>query len=138
MKRREIGDSGKFAYYPLSPASMKAIMKGLRTVSLTFDAHATGTRQINGLEPYMEFPFLVKSSSRFFLKPDIGEVLDAIPYEEMFATKPDFDAIWVHDGYETLPDTEGEHFQMTATLLKQTGVSKAQKAKAIKQLHQLV
>ena len=39
---------------------------------------------IEGLVEYKKIPFLVKSSSRFFLKPDIGEILDAIDWRDKY------------------------------------------------------
>ena len=66
-------------------------------------------------EEYMRFAFLVKSTSRFFLKPDIGEIIDQIPFMELLHIK--FDVISMEYDYNTLPDTDGEHHIMTATLL---------------------
>jgi len=117
VKKAEIGRSNSFAYYPLNKKSMKKIMDKPRNVSLTFDATETTTKAIKGLEVLQEVTFLVKSTSRFFLKPDIGELIDQIPWEQLIGS-PDFHAICINEDYETLEETDGEHFLMTATLLK--------------------
>ena len=141
VKKRQIGESGTYAYYPLTSTAMKKVMAKPRNVSLTFDAAETTTKQIKGFVPYMEMTFLVKSSSRFFLKPDVGEIIDQIPWEEFHYNPLHFDAICMHEGYETLDGTEGEHFLMHATLLKSTIIEQQRitkaKLEAIKQLHQL-
>lgn len=141
VKKREIGESGTYAYYPLTSKAMKKIMSAPRNVSLTFDAAETTTKQIKDLVPYMEMIFLVKSSSRFFLKPDVGEIADQIPWEEFHYSPFNFDAICMHQDYETLDGTEGEHFLMKATLLKSTKIVQQritkEKLEAVKQLHQL-
>jgi hypothetical protein len=135
VKKRQIGASGTYAYYPLTQVAMKKIIAKPRNVSLTFDATETTTKQIKGFVPYMEITFLVKSSSRFFLKPDVGEIIDQIPWEEFYHSPLDFQAICMHEGYETLDGTEGEHFVMQATLLKSIKVDQKAKLDAIKQLH---
>jgi hypothetical protein len=135
VKKAEIGNSNTFGYYPLTKEATKKIMVKPRNVSLTFDATETNTKSIKGLLSYMKVPFLVKSSSRFFLKPDIGEVIDQIPWEELMDAPTSFKAICVNlDDYQTLDETEGEHFLMTATLLKDVI---AEKKELIKKLHEL-
>lgn len=104
-------------YYPLSDKSMSYMKEKLRGCSLTFDTAETGGQPIMQLEVIESITYLVKSSSRFFLKPDIGEVFDAIPYRWMWQNESDLVAICINDGYEELPDTDGEHFLMTADLL---------------------
>jgi hypothetical protein len=102
-------------YYPLSKKSIDKIIKKPRNVSLTFDAHETAKTPIKNLVEYKKITFLVKSSSRFFLKPDVGEIFDQIPMEEMWGNI--LKAICINEEYETLDGTEGEHFLMTASLL---------------------
>jgi len=84
---------------------------------LTFDATEINTRAISGLEEYKTVMYLCKSTSRFFLKPDIGEIFDALDFHDLFI-EDKFDAICFLDGYETLPNTDGEHHLMQALLLK--------------------
>jgi hypothetical protein len=103
-------------YYPLADECMNSIKEKLRTVSLTFDNSETKNEPITGLKPYKEFAYLVKSSSRFFLKPDFGEMIDAMEFEDRIDTRIvaiQFSA----DEYYTLPGTDGEHFIMKAVLL---------------------
>lgn len=75
----------------------------------------TDNEAIFGLKEFLKVTYLVKSSSRFFVKQDIGEVLDQLGWEYMLDEK--IKAICLNDEYESLPDTGGEHFLMTVTLL---------------------
>jgi hypothetical protein len=101
-------------YYALDDKSVATIKKKLRTHATTWDIVTKENPETN-LVPYKKFSYLVKSSSRFILKPDIGELIDQIDYN-------DFDdklvAICINTDYEELPGTQGEHFIMTAQLLK--------------------
>jgi len=123
-------------YYPLNAESMKKIKAEPRQVSLTFDAEKITPRAIAGLEVYKTVTYLCKSTSRFFLKPDIGEIFDAIDFHDLFGNK--IDAICFLNGYETLPNTDGEHHIMTALLLTNVKArQKKEKQKAIQELHNL-
>lgn len=105
-------------YYPLTDEAMEKLMEKPRNLSPFFSESDFPTRDtpMNQLEEYMRFNVLVKSSSRFFLKPDIGELVDAVPFRERYDTKAR--AIILHNGsHELLPDTDGEHFVMEASLL---------------------
>jgi hypothetical protein len=119
-------------YYPISQESLEKIKKNPRGTSLTFDAHETGEQPLTGLTKYKDIVFLVKSTSRFFLKPDVGEIFDQINYHDLWDYKF-IKAICLNEGFDTLPDTEGEHFLMTATLL----VDEKDKQEAIDKLHRL-
>ncbi len=133
VKKEHKGVGSVYGYYPLNATAMKKIIEKPRNVSLTFDATNTIKTPITGLEEYKSIVFLVKSTSRFFLKPDIGEVFDQIDFHDLMCVE--FDAICVNlDNYETLDGTDGEHFLMTATLLKN---EERQKKEAIKELHKL-
>jgi len=115
--KKEVHAGGKkIKYYPLNAQAIKKIKAKPRNVSLTFDATEVTQRAISGLEEYKRIPYLCKSTSRFFLKPDIGEIFDAIDWQELMHIK--FDAICFDNGYETLPNTDGEHHLMYVTLLK--------------------
>lgn len=116
IRKTHKGEGTVFGYYPLNAKSMKKIKEKPRGYSLTFDATETTNTPIKGLEEYKTIKFLCKSTSRFFLKPDIGEVIDQIELYDRFPWG--FDAIYVKDGYETLPGTDGEHHIMEAVLLK--------------------
>jgi hypothetical protein len=134
VKQMHKGVGSVFGYYPLNYVSMRKIMDKPRNVSLTFDATETEDTPVTGLVEYKKIVFLVKSTSRFFLKPDIGEVIDQIDFHDWFGV-PEFDAICVHlDEYELLDGTDGEHFLMTATLLKD---EQKEKKQAIEELYKL-
>jgi hypothetical protein len=104
----------KTQYYPLTDKFLKKVSKKPRNFSIRFDP-TISKDAITGLEKYKTITYLVKSSSRFILKPDIGEVFDQIRFDELYCDK--LKAISLNEGYELLPDTQGEHFIMTATLL---------------------
>jgi uncharacterized protein YqgV (UPF0045/DUF77 family) len=134
-EHKEIGSV--FGYYPLNKESMKKILKKPRNVSLTFDATETTNTHIDGLSEWKEVICLVKSTSRFFVKPDIGEVFDQIEWRDLRDDK--IKAICFNSGCETLEGTDGEHFLMKATLLIDTvdKVSVEEKMEAFKKLHEL-
>lgn len=104
-------------YFQLSKTSVDRIYDKLRkvTFSSAFDESKTDNEAISGLKEFLKITYLVKSSSRFFIKQDIGEVLDQLGWEYMLDEK--IKAICLNDEYEPLPDTDGEHFLMTVTLL---------------------
>lgn len=103
-------------YYPLNEVSMTKILEKPRNISLSFDATETENTPLEGLKEWKKVRFLVKSTSRFFLKPDIGEIIDQIYYRDLF-----YDTIkaiqYIPDAYQVLDDTDGEHFIMIAKLL---------------------
>ncbi len=103
---------GLSEYYVLSDELMRKLHEKKRQISLTFHDPDTSNKMIGNLVEYKTIDYLVKSSSRFFLKPDIGEIIDAIHYSDSF------DAICINDQYIQLPNTDGEHFIMNVTLLK--------------------
>jgi hypothetical protein len=125
-----------FGYYPLSETALAKILEKPRNVSLTFDAIETENTPIPLIE-CRKFTFLVKSTSRFFLKPDIGEVLDAAPYRHELRGET-IRAICIMSGsHEVVPDTDGEHFLMQAVLLIDPP-TKEEVEQAVKDLHELV
>lgn len=116
VKREKHAGGQITKYYPLNGKSIKKIKTKPRNVSLTFDAEKVSLRAIGGLEEFKTITYLCKSTSRFFLKPDIGEILDQIDFRDLMGNE--IAAICFLNGYETLPDTDGEHHLMTAILLK--------------------
>lgn len=72
---------------------------------------------LDNLVPYKKFYYLVKSSSRFIIKPDAGEIFDQIDVADL--NDPALKAICVKDAYEAIDGTDGEHFLMHAFLLKE-------------------
>jgi len=116
LVRCEIIDN-ESKYFQLSKTSVDRIYDKLRkvTFSSAFDESKTDNEVISGLKEFLKITYLVKSSSRFFIKQDIGEVLDQLGWEYML--DENIKAICLNDEYEPLPDTGGEHFLMTVTLL---------------------
>lgn len=102
-------------YYPLTKTQMSKISKTPRNLSLTFDVTKTKKIPITNLKKWKDIIYLVKSTSRFFLKPDIGEIFDQIDPKDLESNK--IKAICFKSGSELIDNTEGEHFLMTATLL---------------------
>lgn len=136
VKMEKQADGTVTKYYPLNPKSMKKIKAEPRNISLTFDAEKITPRAITGLEIYKTIIYLCKSTSRFFLKPDIGEIFDAIDFHDLLGNK--FDAICFNTNSETLPNTDGEHHIMRATLLTNVKArQKHEKQKAVQDLHSL-
>ena len=136
VKETNKGVGTMHGYYPLSDKSIQIIVANPRGKSLTFDATETADKPIEGLAPWKDVIYLVKSSSRFFLKPDIGEIFDAIDWHDLMSDR--IKAIQFIDDYDTLPDTDGEHFLMVATLLVDANSEEArEKAEAIKALHEI-
>ncbi len=106
----------KGGYYPLNEKSLAKIIEKPRNVSLSFDATETSKEPIENLVEYKTIKYLVKSTSRFFLKPDVGEIFDQINFRDLFDNK--IKAIeYISDSYITLDDTSGEHFILEAKLL---------------------
>jgi len=112
---RQEFSNGKPIYYEFSKAAINKMMKNPRGTSLTFDAATTVKKKVKDLQPWKQITYLVKSSSRFFLKPDIGEIFDQIFWEDWY---DGLAAIAFESDHKLLEDTEGEHFLMTAILLK--------------------
>lgn len=100
-------------FYEISEKLMEKVKANPRGISYQFEMQLSD-RFVENLEPYKRIVFLVKSSSRFFLKPDIGEVFDAIDRHDLY----EISAIYMESGEQPLPDTSGEHFLMIATLFK--------------------
>ncbi|MFA6227175.1 MAG: hypothetical protein WC631_01685 [Candidatus Paceibacterota bacterium] len=106
------GKGSVVGYYTADKDTMEKIRKNPRGISHTFDFKPD--ELVDGLKEFKRIRFLVKSSSRFFLKPDIGEVFDQMSDDDKKQTK----------AVETLTDSveidgsEGEHFVCTAILLK--------------------
>lgn len=106
------GVGSKYGYYAFAEEGMAKILEKPRNVSHTWDPKP-GEYVKERLREFKRLPFLVKSSSRFFLKPDIGEVFDAMDDDDKKRTK----AIC------TLTDSvcvngEGDYFICIAVLLE--------------------
>jgi len=116
VKAEHKGVGTEYGYYPLTDETMADILSEPRRNSLNFDAATTSDEPLKGLKEYKDIKYLVKSSSRFFLKPDIGEILDQIDFHDWHGSGIKA-IVFNPDSYTKLPDTDGEHFVMTATLL---------------------
>lgn len=102
-------------YFELSEKSMDKVKARPRNCSLNFDAYNIDFNKKFKGESYGVLIFLVKSTSRFFLKADIGEIFDQMSREDKMACK----AIVFDPGrYINIDNTDGEHFLMEAILLK--------------------
>lgn len=107
-------------YYPLAESAIAKISEKLRKVGFNMDeeTYKMEDQPIEGLTEWKTFRYLVKSTSRFSLKVDIGEIFDQIDWRDLFY-ESEFKAIlFSSSNYQELPDTQGEHFILTAKLLK--------------------
>jgi hypothetical protein len=112
LKTIKIVDKLKGKYYPISNEFFKTILSDPRGISFTFSEHNIENVELN-LTYYKTIPFLVKSSSRFYLKPDIGEVFDQIDKNDINKIS----AIYVNTDIYKIINSEGDHFLMEAVLL---------------------
>jgi hypothetical protein len=114
LLKRHNGPGTKYGYYFLGENAVVKLMNDPRGNSLNFDATEVGDYAGEDWKEIKKIIFLVKSSSRFFLKADIGEVFDQMDWRDIDKV----DAIYVNlNAHETLPESQGEHFIMEATLL---------------------
>ena len=101
-------------YFQLNPVKLAEVRLRPRGVSHAFNPGEPGD-PMPGLREMVTIPFYVKSSSRFFLKPDIGEVVDQLEIKDVNL----FKAICIVDGSEVMVDTGTyDDFIMEAILLK--------------------
>lgn len=112
-----------FGYREITGKVIKAIKENPRGKSLTFDLWKEGevkiSKEVLNLKVHSKLLFLVKSSSRFFYKPDIGEICDQMDFYEMRTVNTKIVAININcSNYVSLPNTEGEHFVCTVDLLE--------------------
>jgi hypothetical protein len=114
-------------YYEAAPALRDKIFAKPRNISPSFEFEAGNL--VENVTVHRELIFYVKSSSRFFLKPDIGEVFDQMTDEDKKITA----AIHIDTGdYATVAGTEGEEFIVRATLLKSIVKKKTTRKKVVK------
>jgi hypothetical protein len=115
VKLENKGANSIHGYYPISSEGLTKIIEKPRNISLTFDADSTENEALTNLKEWKRITYLVKSTSRFFLKPDVGEIFDQINFHDLSGNK--IKAICYLNGHDTLPDTDGEHHLMSAALL---------------------
>lgn len=110
-----IGDKGMDTvrgYYALNAEKLAEVKAKPRQISYPFSTGELG-EHMPGLRELREIKFYVKSSSRFFLKPDIGEVFDQLTDEDLEGV----DAVYIVRGSEAIANNEGDEFVMLAKLL---------------------
>lgn len=112
VKAQHKGVGTEFGYYVFD--EIDKVIEKPRNISLAFGGKTTD-EQLKGLKKYKTVYYLCKSSSRFFLRPDIGEIFDQLDYYN--SSLSEVKAICLDEGYSELPGTDGEHFLMQATLL---------------------
>jgi hypothetical protein len=105
-------DGDKF--YEYTTESIQKVLDKPRNISLGFESDNTIEYEMKHMIEVKEISYLCKSSSRFFLKPDIGEIFDQIEESELNRI----------NGIAFNQDTQGgpinedyDHFIMTAWLL---------------------
>ena len=111
--KQEIGKSGKFAYYEMSDKWITDITKNLRNKSIIWDIKTKSTPLDNVIE-YAKISYLVKSTSRFTCKPDIGEVFDKIDFSDEKLC-----GICIYETHKQLSTDDYSHFIMEVGLLMQ-------------------
>lgn len=104
-------------YYVLNKESKKSIIEKPYNIVINMLDEENYDTLRQDLEPYLQFEFLVKSTSRFIVKCTINEVLSQLDTTILGNTK--LKAIEIFDDFKVLDDTDGEHFIATAQLLKQ-------------------
>lgn len=103
-------------FYALTIKSKEKILKSPRGYAINWGDLSKEENPIENYTIYKTITFLVKSSSRFCLKADIGEVVDQLEFDDFHCSE--IKGICVNKDYKALEGTEGEHFLMTATLFK--------------------
>ncbi len=104
-----------YGYYPIVQKFIDNLALKPRIISWNMTAGCdTENSHIEGLEEFKTITYLVKSSSRFILKADVGEIFDQIDDHDLSEIK----AICLVNDYQVIDNTEGEDFLMNAILLK--------------------
>lgn len=103
-------------YYPLSNDVMSKIINRPRQASLSFDNIETSDKPLLNLKIYKTIKYLVKSQSRFFIRPDIGEIFDQIDTDDLIEGKIQA-IVFDNQNNNSISGTEGEHFILEAKLL---------------------
>ena len=130
LKNIKIVEMKNNNYYSISDDDMKKISEKPRNISFTFDTNIIFDFELD-LTVFKIIPFIVKSSSRFFLKPDIGEVFDQMDENDINQTC----AIYVNsDEYEVI-NSDGDHFLMNAVLLTNIKTNRKTKLKKIDEIY---
>jgi len=115
-------------FFAINDKSMVGIIEKPRNISFTFSSELVTEERNLDLIHYKTIPFLVKSSSRFFLEADIGEVFDQMDDVDI----NQISAIYVDENNSQVVNSEGDHFLMEAVLLHNV---KQIRTKKLKQLN---
>lgn len=104
-----------YGYYPLAKGFINKLMTKPRNLSWNMtDGRETESKALKNLKAFKSVIYLVKSTSRFILKADLGEIFDQIDEQDLSETK----GICLLNDNKVIENTEGEHFLMSAILLK--------------------
>jgi len=115
-KRIELVESKNGVYTAYNRNTLKKIIKNPRGHSVNFDLNGEpNAKNMDHLTPFKTLQFLVKSSSRFFLKADLGEIVDQMTNEDKKSVKA---LRFVEGSNSVINGSEGEHFVMEVELLK--------------------
>jgi hypothetical protein len=107
-----------FGFYPISDETFQKIYCNPRGTAYNMDENPTQDTPVSNLKPFKSVSFICKSSSRFILKADIGEIFDQI--EPNFLEENQIKGIDISlNSYEGIDNTQGEHFLMSVTLLQE-------------------
>jgi hypothetical protein len=118
VKKEHKGINSVYGYYPISDEFFEKIYCNPRKVSYNLDESPTQDTPVSNLVPFKSIPFICRSSSRFFLKADIGEVFDQI--KPGFLEENKIKAIDISlSSYQGIDNTQGEHFLMSVVLLQE-------------------
>lgn len=115
-KRIELVETKNGVYTAYNRNTLKKIAKDPRGYSVNFDLDGKpNAKNMDSLTPFKTLQFLVKSSSRFFLKADLGEIVDQMSTEDKESVR----ALRFVEGSDAVVDgSDGEHFVMKVELLK--------------------
>lgn len=124
-KEKDKGIDTIQGYYPLSEESMAKIKEKPRSVSLTSTTIETSNEILVGLKPWKDIIYLVKSTSSFFFRPDVGEILDQIHFRDLHDGK--IKGIVFNPKPQVIISTGYEDFLMRATLMRETLIVREKK-----------
>jgi hypothetical protein len=99
------------------------VKKYPRNVALNFEPDRYSKIPADDLTSIKCINFLVQSSSRFFLKADVGEIIDQMDTNDQYDNRIKGIAIDT-EFHSELSGTAGEHFLMIAHLLVEKGTVK--------------
>lgn len=130
LKTIKIVDKVNNKYCPICDEKMEKILQKPRNISFTFDSQFNEDIELE-FTVFKTIPFLVKSSSRFFLKPDIGEVFDQIDESDINRIS----AIYVDSENNQVINSEGDHFLMEVVLLTNIKTNRKEKLNKINDIY---